>query len=119
MMGDTTVKGVLSLSAGVAVFTLQDTILKYVSGGYPLTEAMALRGLVALPLLTFIIWRGEGLGRSSDLGEAMGAFLRELLARLDDPQRLRWLQDDFHLDAASARNLVQHVTRQVVAAGCV
>ncbi len=73
MMGDTTVKGVLSLSAGVAVFTLQDTILKYVSGGYPLTEAMALRGLVALPLLTFIIWRGEGLAAlTRDTGFLLG-----------------------------------------------
>jgi ATP-dependent Lhr-like helicase len=71
----------------------------------------------AMAVLPF--WRGEGLGRSADLGQAMGAFLRELLDRIDDPQRLAWLQGDFHLDPASARNLVHHVTRQVVAAGCV
>ncbi len=71
----------------------------------------------ALAVLPF--WRGEGLGRSPDLGLAMGAFLRELLDRIDDPDRLDWLQREFHLDPASARNLVHHVTRQVVAAGCV
>jgi len=71
----------------------------------------------ALAVLPF--WRGEGLGRSPDLGLAMGAFLRELTARIDDPDRLGWLQREFHLDPASARNLVYHVTRQVVAAGCV
>ncbi|MGB8818352.1 MAG: DMT family transporter [Rhizobiaceae bacterium] len=65
---DTILKGVLSLCAGVFVFTAQDTILKAVSGGYPLTEAMALRAIVAGPILAFLIWRSEGfaaLGRNA------------------------------------------------------
>ncbi len=41
-------------------FTAQDTILKYVSGAYPLTEAMALRAVVAGPILGLLIWRTEG-----------------------------------------------------------
>lgn len=63
---DTTLKGIISLCAGVLVFTAQDTILKHVSGGYPLTEAMALRAIIAGPILGFLVWRAEGfaaLGR--------------------------------------------------------
>jgi drug/metabolite transporter (DMT)-like permease len=61
MAMDRTLKGILSLCAGVFVFTAQDTILKSVSGSYPLTEAMALRAVVAWPILAFIVWRTEGL----------------------------------------------------------
>ena len=61
IMADTTLKGVLSLCAGVAVFSLQDTILKFLSGLYPLTEAMTFRGVVALPLLAAIVVSTEGL----------------------------------------------------------
>ena len=57
---DRTLLGILNLCAGVFVFTAQDTILKAVSGNYPLTEAMALRAVVAGPILGFIIWRSEG-----------------------------------------------------------
>ncbi len=68
MAMDRTLKGILNLCAGVFVFTAQDTILKSVSGNYPLTEAMALRALVAGPILAFIIGRSEGfaaLGRNA------------------------------------------------------
>jgi ATP-dependent Lhr-like helicase len=64
-------------------------------------------------------WRGEGTGRSHDLGLAIGAFLRELSGRPDDPGRLDWLRRDYFLDAAAARNLCHHVGRQVAAAGVV
>ncbi len=63
-------------------------------------------------------WRGEGGGRSFELGQAIGAFLRELTARLDDEDRLDWLRREFHLDQNAARNLCFHVTRQLLAAGC-
>src|SRR5262249_39566325 len=53
-------------------------------------------------------WRGEGTGRSHDLGRAIGCFLRELAARIDDPERLAWLQKEFQLDGASARSLLHH-----------
>jgi drug/metabolite transporter (DMT)-like permease len=68
MSMDRTLAGILSLCAGVFVFTAQDTILKAVSGNYPLTEAMALRAMVAGPILAVIIGRSEGfaaLGRNA------------------------------------------------------
>jgi ATP-dependent Lhr-like helicase len=62
-------------------------------------------------------WRGEKPGRSRDLGLAIGQFLRELPRRLDDPDCLRWLQDEFFLDAKAASNLRYHVRRQLAVAG--
>jgi drug/metabolite transporter (DMT)-like permease len=59
---DRTVLGIISLCSGIAIFTVQDTILKFVSGGYPLTQAMALRGVVALPILGIMVWTTTGLG---------------------------------------------------------
>ncbi|MBY0231535.1 MAG: DEAD/DEAH box helicase, partial [Gemmataceae bacterium] len=55
-------------------------------------------------------WRGEGGGRSYGLGEAIGAFLREMQERVDE-----WA--DPHLDAHAARSLRHHVTRQLIATG--
>lgn len=43
--------GILCLVAGIAVFSLQDLILKRLSGDYPLHQAMVLRSLAAAPLL--------------------------------------------------------------------
>ena len=64
-------------------------------------------------------WRGEGGGRSFSLGQAIGAFLRELVARLETPDCTTWLRSQFGLDAAAARALRAHVTRQQIAAGVV
>jgi ATP-dependent Lhr-like helicase len=64
-------------------------------------------------------WRGEGLGRSFDLGKAIGAFLRELADRLDQPGCLEWLTEHFRMDRNAARSLLHHVTRQMVATGSV
>ncbi len=66
---------------------------------------------------TVPFWRGEGGGRTYDLGLAIGAFLRELKDRLDAADLLDWLQRECHLDVTAARNLRQHVTRQLVATG--
>ncbi|MSQ95641.1 MAG: DEAD/DEAH box helicase [Gemmataceae bacterium] len=63
-------------------------------------------------------WRGEATGRTYDLGVAQGKFLRDLSQRLDDPDCLAWLQRDYHVDAAAARNLRDHVRRQVVRTNC-
>ena len=63
-------------------------------------------------------WRGESVGRSYDLGLAIGAFLRELRERLDSPDCLDWLQREYFLDADAARNLRYHVRRQLLATGC-
>jgi ATP-dependent Lhr-like helicase len=90
-------------------------------------------------------WRGEGIGRSPDLGQALGAFLRSIscqfsvvssqsekkeqesesgcLLRTDNCQlttdNLRdWLQRECFLDRNAARNLSHHLSRQFLAAGC-
>jgi ATP-dependent Lhr-like helicase len=62
-------------------------------------------------------WRGESVGRSSDLGLAIGAFLAELQQNLETPDCLDWLQHDFFLDLPAARDLHRHVHRQVMATG--
>jgi ATP-dependent Lhr-like helicase len=63
-------------------------------------------------------WRGEQAGRSYDLGLAVGSFLRELAGRLDQPDCQDWLEREFFLDAAAARDLCLHVRRQLDRAGC-
>ena len=55
------VLGILSLCLGVLVFSLQDPLVKAVSGGYPVTEVMAIRALVALPILIVIVQADVGL----------------------------------------------------------
>lgn len=64
-------------------------------------------------------WRGESTGRSHDLGQAIGAFLRELTERLQEEGCLAWLMSEFGLDRNAARSLHHHVSRQVIATGCV
>jgi drug/metabolite transporter (DMT)-like permease len=44
-------QGILFLCLGVFVFTIQDAIIKQISGTYPVTELVAIRSLVALPIL--------------------------------------------------------------------
>ncbi len=62
-------------------------------------------------------WRGEGGGRTYDLGLAIGAFLREMKERIDAPDLLDWLQRECFLDGAAARNLRHYVVRQLSATG--
>lgn len=64
-------------------------------------------------------WRGEQAGRSFDLGLAQGRFLRSLTERLHSPDCIAWLESDFHVDAASARNIREYVVRQIAKAGAV
>jgi ATP-dependent Lhr-like helicase len=59
-------------------------------------------------------WRGERVGRSHDLGVAIGRFLAELARRLDDPNCLAWLEGEYRLEARAARNLRSYVRRQVI-----
>lgn len=51
--------GILCLLLGLAVFSVQDLILKMLSGRFPLYEIMLVRGLVGLPLLLLMV-RAEG-----------------------------------------------------------
>ncbi len=53
--------GVAFLIAGVAVFSVQDLILKLLSGGYPLHQAMVLRLLTAIPFLLLLVHFDGGL----------------------------------------------------------
>lgn len=55
------VGGILSLCLGVLVFSLQDPLVKAVSSGYPVTEVMAIRSIVALPILVLLVHADVGL----------------------------------------------------------
>ncbi|PZF77105.1 EamA/RhaT family transporter [Aestuariivirga litoralis] len=54
--------GVISLCAGVFVFSMQDAILKGLSGEHAVTLAIVLRSIVGLPLLLAMVWYENGLG---------------------------------------------------------
>ena len=56
-------RGVICVAAAALIYTLQDVIIKLLSGRYPLPEALAIRCLVGfLPLLVLVHFDG-GLGR--------------------------------------------------------
>jgi ATP-dependent Lhr-like helicase len=55
-------------------------------------------------------WRGDGIGRPSDLGRAIGAFAREAVN--EDPKRLAAEND---LDELAAQNLVSYLQEQQAA----
>jgi drug/metabolite transporter (DMT)-like permease len=61
--GGSRLMAALSLCGGIFIFSLQDPILKYVSGTYPLSEAIAIRTVAALPFLLVIVHLGGGLAR--------------------------------------------------------
>lgn len=47
--------GALSLCLGVMIFSGQDWIIKLLSGDYPVHQAIAIRGIVAVPILLVVI----------------------------------------------------------------
>ncbi len=53
--------GILFVIAGLTVFSVQDLILKLISGGYPLYEAMVIRGLTSAPFLMLFAHFDGGL----------------------------------------------------------
>src|ERR1044071_6099592 len=55
-------------------------------------------------------WKGDGLGRPRELGEAIGAF-----ARWAVDQEPKTLQADYHLDELAAGNLVEFLREQQAA----
>ena len=57
-------RAILCLCAGIAIFSVQDLILKLLSGDYPLYQAMILRSLVALPCMALIARAFDGTWRS-------------------------------------------------------
>ena len=60
-LSDQRVKGIGFLVLGIAVFSLQDVILKFLSGGYPIHEALTIRSLTALPVLLAMVVVDGGL----------------------------------------------------------
>lgn len=59
-MQNNTARGILYLCLGVFVFSLQDAIIKQVSGAYPLTQVVAIRSLVATPILLALVQHEVG-----------------------------------------------------------
>jgi len=53
-------RGILYLCFGVFIFSLQDAIIKQVSGGYALTEVVFLRSCIGLPILLVLVHREVG-----------------------------------------------------------
>lgn len=53
-------RGILALTLGIAIFSVQDVILKLLSGDYPLHQAMVIRSLTALPFHIGIVWWFDG-----------------------------------------------------------
>ena len=53
--------GILSLCGGVFIFSLQDAILKGMSGDHAVTLAIVLRSIVGLPLLLAMVAYANGL----------------------------------------------------------
>jgi len=57
--GNRNLLGIASLCAGILIISTQDAIIKAVSGDYAVTQAVATRSIVALPiLLLFVHWDG-------------------------------------------------------------
>ncbi len=63
-----------ALTCGVFVFSIQDSIVKGLSGDYPVHEAVAIRSITALPILLYLVRR-----QSSSAGPTSGR--RQLLGR--------------------------------------
>ena len=55
--------GIICVVVGAAVFSVQDAVIKAISGGYPVTEAIAIRAIVALPILSLLVHFDSGLGK--------------------------------------------------------
>src|SRR5208283_6073999 len=58
-------------------------------------------------------WRGEGIGRTFELGERVGKFLEKLSSGESD--NAEWLRDNFPIDVHSARNIVDYIQQQKTA----
>jgi drug/metabolite transporter (DMT)-like permease len=53
--------GIASLCAGSLVFSLQDTVIKQISGDHAVTLALVVRAVVAFPILVFLVYRNAGV----------------------------------------------------------
>lgn len=64
-------------------------------------------------------WRGDGVGRSAELGEALGAFTRELLERGSAEAARAWLREQTDLDERAIRNLLDYLDEERETTGVV
>jgi ATP-dependent Lhr-like helicase len=64
-------------------------------------------------------WRGEGIGRSFELGIAVGAFRREMSGRVNSVDCLAWLQREFPIDSRAAWNIQEYFRKQQLGAGII
>lgn len=62
-------------------------------------------------------WKGEFSNRSAHLGKLVGSFLREFADKLNAPDCLDWLQQNYHLEKGAAENLIQYLIDQKTKAG--
>jgi len=69
------ITGILCLVAGLAVFSIQDVVVKLLSGTYAVHQVLAMRSLTALPLFLLFAWRDGGLGQLTT-GNIGAMFLR-------------------------------------------
>jgi drug/metabolite transporter (DMT)-like permease len=53
--------GISCLCLGVLVFSMQDALIKAISATYPVTEALAIRAIVAMPILLAVVAYETGL----------------------------------------------------------
>ena len=59
-MQNQSARGIAYLCLGVFIFSLQDAIIKQVSGGYALTEVMFIRSCVGVPILLALVHHETG-----------------------------------------------------------
>jgi drug/metabolite transporter (DMT)-like permease len=76
-MHNQTTRGIFYLCLGVFVFSLQDAIIKQVSGAYPLTQVVVIRSLVAFPILLTLV-QGE-VGWRALFGNDLGSLILRAL----------------------------------------
>jgi drug/metabolite transporter (DMT)-like permease len=60
-LSDNKTLAMLAVCAGVALASTQDALVKWVSGNYPVHEALTIRGLVAALIVLAMVWRSTGL----------------------------------------------------------
>jgi ATP-dependent Lhr-like helicase len=64
-------------------------------------------------------WHGDRPGRPLELGQAIGAFVRELRSAPSETEAIKTLEAEGNLDELAARNLVRFVGEQAEATGAV
>ncbi len=65
-------------------------------------------------------WRGDGVGRTAELGEAIGRLTRDIASRLNDPAAAAsWLRKSTDLDERAVQNLLAYVQEEIEASGTV